>query len=295
VKQFEFTTLQIFVAVSESGSISRAAERVNLAVAAVSKRMLDLEAATGATLFDRHARGVTLTAAGKSLLHHARDLLARVDVMRADLSEYAKAIRGHVRLAANESAITQFLPNDLKHFVDSHPRLVVTVTELHTEGIISAVLEGRADVGIFVAGTAARDLTMYPYHSDELCVLVPVRHALARKRVVRFDELLQYDFVALQQGSALSELLLTKGVSRLNFRVQVRSFDSVCRMVEANLGIAVLPRRAIAPHETSMQLRLLTLNEPWARRELQIGVRAVERLPAPARALLDHLRASHLR
>lgn len=291
MKRFEFSTLQVFLAVAESGSLSRAAARVNLAVAAVSKRILDLEEAVGAALFDRHARGVTLTPAGTSLAHHARELLARVDAMRADLSEYARGIRGQVRLAANESAITQFLPAELKRFADAHPRLVVNVTELQTRGIVEAVLEGRADVGIFVSGPVPRELGVYPYRSDELCVVVPARHPLARRRTVRFDDLLEEDFVGLQPGSALSDLLIAKGVSRLKSRVQVRSFDSVCRMVEANLGIAVLPRGAAAPHASALQLRLVALDEPWARRDLVIGVRAIERLPVPARALLDHLRS----
>lgn len=292
MKQFEFSTLHVFVAIAETGSLSGAARRVNLAVSAVSKRLLDLENYSGTTLFDRHGRGVSLTPAGRSLLVHARDLLLRVDMLRADLSEFAKGSRGVVRLAANESVITQFLPDDLPAFLRQHPGIAVTVTELQSEGVVAAVLEGRCDLGIFVDGAVGQlGLATFPYRGDELCVVLPHRHPLARRRSARFEELLEHDFVAQERSSSISQLLVAKGVSRLRFRVQVRSFHSVCRMVEANLGLAILPRNVAALHARSMELTVIGLREAWASRQHLIGVRAVDALAHPARVLLQDLRA----
>lgn len=290
MKQFEFSTLHVFVAIAEAGSLSGAAKRVNLAVSAVSKRLHDLESHSGTTLFERHGRGVSLTPAGRALLNHARDLLLRVDAMRADLSEFAKGVRGNVRLAANESVITQFLPDDLPAFFLRQQRIVVTVTELQSEGVVAAVLEGRADLGIFVEGALGQQgLATFPYRTDELCIVVPQRHPLARRRGARFEELLEYDFVAHERSSSIAQLLLAKGVSRLKFRVQVRSFHSVCRMVEANLGLAILPRNIATFHQGGMGLVALALREDWAHRRHLLGVRAVAALAQPARVLLEHL------
>lgn len=295
MKQFEFSTLRAFVAVAEAGSISQASEDLNLAIAAVSKRIIDLEASAKVALFYRHARGVRLTPAGQALLHEAKDLLLRVDVLRANVSEYSRGVEGHVRMAVNESAISQCLPADIKAFLDRHPRLTIPIIEQNSDGVISTIEHGRADIGVFVDEAVHARLVTFPYYTDELCMVAPTTHELARRRRVRFDDLLDYDFIGLEYGSRLFNLLLKIGGPRLRFRIQVRSFDSICRMVGAGLGIAIVPRRAVEPHESSRRVRAIRLDEDWAHRQLLLGVRALESLPQPARRLLDHLRSAHRR
>ena len=120
-RRIDLTSLQLFVAVCELGSIGRAAEREFIAASAVSKRLSDLEATLETPLLYRHTRGVKLTPAGESLLHHARSVLFSLEKMQAELSEYADGVRGHVRMHANISAIVQFLPEDLGTFAQAHP------------------------------------------------------------------------------------------------------------------------------------------------------------------------------
>ena len=113
-RRIDLTSLQLFVAVCELGSIARAAQREFIAASAVSKRLSELEAAVETPLLQRHSRGVRLTPAGESLLHHARTVLFGLERMQGELAEYTEGVRGHVRVHANISAIVQFLPEDRK-------------------------------------------------------------------------------------------------------------------------------------------------------------------------------------
>ena len=147
-RRLDLTSLQLFVAVCELGSIGKAAEREFIAASAVSKRLADLETAVDTQLLYRHSRGVTLTPAGESLLHHARAVLFGLEKMQGELSEYAKGVRGHVRVHANISAIVQFLPEDLGAFARAQPEVKIDLEEHLSHQVIHAVREGAADIGI---------------------------------------------------------------------------------------------------------------------------------------------------
>ncbi len=147
-RRIDLTSLQLFVAVCELGSIGRAAEREFIAASAVSKRLSDLEATVDTALLYRHSRGVTLTPAGESLLHHARNVLYGLERMQGELSEYADGVRGHVRIHANMSAIVQFLPEDLGVFARKHGQVKIDLQEQLSPAVLAAVQEGTADIGI---------------------------------------------------------------------------------------------------------------------------------------------------
>ena len=153
--RIDLTSLQLFVAVCELGSIGRAAEREFIAASAVSKRLSDLEATVDTALLYRHSRGVTLTPAGESLLHHARNVLYGLERMQGELSEYAEGVRGHVRMHANMSAIVQFLPEDLGAFAREHSQIKIDLQEHLSPDVLSAVAEGTADIGICTLGNIA--------------------------------------------------------------------------------------------------------------------------------------------
>ena len=188
-RRIDLTSLQLFVAVCESGSIGRAAEREFIAASAISKRLAELEAAVDTPLLLRHSRGVALTPAGESLLHHARAVLFGLEKMQGELSEYAEGVRGHVRIHANISAIVQFLPEDLGAFVRAHPQVKIDLQEHLSPDILRAVQEGAADVGICHApGRGGRARTAQPpYRHDRLVLVVPQGHALAQHTAIGFD------------------------------------------------------------------------------------------------------------
>jgi DNA-binding transcriptional LysR family regulator len=290
--RLDLVSLSLFTLVVRSGSISKGAELAHLAVGAASKRISDLEDAVGAPLLERHSRGVKLTAAGQALHSHARRLLADVDHLAADLSDYAAGIVGVVNLWANTSAITQFLPSQLAAFAAANPGIRIELEERNSGEVVMAVLDGRADFGIFADRTPALGLRTVPYCRDRLVLVVPAKHPLAKRRAIRFAEALDFDFVSLSRETSLAQRLRLETEAlgrRLKLRIQVRSFDAMCLMVAAGLGVAVLPDAAIRPHLRSMGLRKVDLDEPWIDRELLIGARDLGALPRPARRLLDHL------
>jgi DNA-binding transcriptional LysR family regulator len=291
----DLTTLKIFVSVAECSNLTRAAEREHLAVSAVSKRIAELEELVRTPLLQRQARGVSLTPAGQSLLHYARQMMQVVQRMDAELAEYASGIKGHVRVHAVASALTQFLPEEIQSFLAYYPLVHISMEERTGKAVVLAVADGTADVGVITSGTPFAGLMAFPYHRDRLVIGVPKGHPLSRRKSVRFSEALKYAFVGPHAESSLSALMAgtAKACGQpLQQRVQASSFDAMCRLVETRLGITMLPEGVLAPHAAAGRIKVLRLDEQWAWRQLHLVVRDPEPLSPIAKTLLDHLQRS---
>lgn len=297
MKQLEFMTLKLFAAVAEGGSISAAAEKCHLTIAAVSKRIRDLEKSSGSQLFLRHARGMTLTSAGHALLRYAREIIFTVDRMEGELRHIARGVVGTVRVAAAGSAVAHFLPEDLKQFAERNPNVAIDLSEESTsEEALAAVLEGRVDIGIVFTPAEHPALVSHEYHRDSLCVVVPRQHALARHERVRFADLLAYDFIAPARRSSVMHMLVAHSGGKMKTRIHVRSNHAICRMVGAGLGIAICPLESVRSYKQSQDIRGLELDEPWAQRQLVLAVRSGEEgLAGAAQLFLAHCRESAAR
>ena len=288
----DFVTLRLFCAVAQAGSVTRGAEACSLAVSAASRRLSDFENASGTRLFDRTSRGVQLTPAGHLAMQHALRLFQGFEQFSSEIRDYTKGIRGHVRLWANMSALTEFLPGCLFTFMAEYPDIHVELEEQLSGDIVRAVVEGVADIGIFAENTAVGDLNVERFQQDLLVAVCAHNHPLGKRKRVSFRECLKYDFVGLNRGSSLLELTSRAAEQYgevMRVRVQVRSFDAMCQMINANLGIGVLPvavLRNTQPHP----LKTVHLSEPWARRNLLLGVSPS--CSAAAGLLRDHLRLS---
>ena len=295
-RRIDLTSLQLFVAVCELGSIGRAAEREFIAASAISKRLSDLEATLGITLLYRHARGVDLTPAGESLLHHARSMLYSLEKMQGELSEYAEGVRGHVRVHANISAIVQFLPEDLGAFVQTHDAIKIDLEEHLSSEVVRAVQEGAADLGICHVPDGAGDLQTQPYRQDRLALIVPAGHPLAAGGAIDFVDALDFDHVGLHTNSsiyvAMHQAALDAGRS-VRLRIHVTGLDAMCRMIDNGLGIGVMPQRAFELMRGGIGRRLVSvaLNDAWALREIRLVARDFSTLPVAARTLVQHLQA----
>ena len=295
-RRIDLTSPQLCVAVCELGSIGRAAEREFIAASAVSKRLSDLEAAVDTALLYRHSRGVTLTPAGESLLHHARTVLFGLERMQGELSEYAEGVRGHVRVHANISAIFQFLPEDLGAFARQHSQIMIDLQEHLSPDVLHAVQEGAADLGICSLGagngSGGTPLHSRPYRSDNLVLVVPQTHTLATREAIKFEEVLDWDIVGLHGASSIS-LAMRQAAAQagrpLRQRIQVTGLDAMCRMIDNGLGVGLLPDRAFALMQGVGHLAAVRLDEPWARRELRLVARDFDALPVTARLLVEHL------
>jgi DNA-binding transcriptional LysR family regulator len=288
----DLTSLKLFVAVAECANLTRAAEREHLAVSAISKRIAELEDLVHTPLLQRQPRGVTLTPAGQSMLHYARQMLQLVERMDAELGEYAAGVKGHVRLHAVASALTQFLPEEIESFLARYPRINIALEERTGKAVVLAVASGAADLGVIASQTPSAGLATYPYHADQLMIGAPVGHPLARRKSVRFAEVARHPFVGPHAESSLSALLAeaarNSGVT-LTQRVQASSFDAMCRLVETRLGITLLPEAVLAPYAAAGRLAMVRLDEKWGVRHLQLVVRDPEQLSPIAKTLLDHL------
>ncbi len=292
-RRIDLTSLQLFVAVCELGSIGRAAEREFIAASAVSKRLSDLETAVDTALLYRHSRGVTLTPAGESLLHHARTVLFGLERMQGELSEYADGVRGHVRMHANISAIVQFLPEDLGAFARAHNQVKIDLQEHLSPDVLHAVQEGAADLGICnTGGHGASTLQSRPYRSDHLMLIVPAGHALSARAAIYFEEVLDWDIVGLHANSSISLAMraaAAQAARPLRQRIQVTGLDAMCRMIDNGLGVGLLPDRAFALMHGVGRLAAVPLQDAWAHRELRLVARDFDALPVTARLLAEHL------
>jgi DNA-binding transcriptional LysR family regulator len=287
----DLASLALFVRIAQTRSITKAAQAGHIALAAASRRVAQLEDQFGVQLLHRTARGVELTPAGNALLFHARQMLGKVDEMRAEISDYSKGAKGMVRVAANASALAQYLPRDLAEFAAGHPAIKLSLGEERSVAIVDAVRAGATDVGIVMEGAEAPGLELYDYRTDLLCAVVPRKHP-ARARKLAFARLLDNDFVGLEGNTVISQILLAQAAQSgkpLRLRMQVKSFDVVARLVQAGLGIGVLPEEAALAFAKPMGLRLILLTDAWAQRRMFVCVRQYASLSAPARLLVDSL------
>jgi DNA-binding transcriptional LysR family regulator len=291
---FDLTDLHVFRHVVETGSITRGAERAHLALAAASTRIRNMEAELGASLLVRRRQGVTPTQAGRTLLQHARTILRQAERLREDLGAYGGGLAGQIRVLSNTNALTEFLPEALSSFLSAHPNVSVDLEERLSDEIVGLIAEGVADLGIVAATVDVAPLQTYPFRKDRFVLVVARNHPLAKRSKLAYGQLLDYDFVGLDRASALQRFLADKAArsgKSLRLRVQLRSFDAVCRLVECDVGIGIVPETTARRVSKTMAIAPVTLSDPWAARELKICIRNIDDLSPYTRDLVAHLRA----
>jgi DNA-binding transcriptional LysR family regulator len=289
---FDQLDLRLFRAIAQLSGITRAAESLHLSVPAASARVKALEEHAGVPLLYRHSRGVRLTPAGEAFLHHARGILQQTEQLRAELEEYGRGLRGHVRIQANTTAVTDILPAVLPAFLKAHPSVNVELQEKQNPEIALGVLDGHADVGIVSTRMETPGLRAIHFSTDRLVLVVPRGHRFARRKEIAFHETLDEPQVGMHAGSTLRDHLgkVTAQIGKpLRLRVELSSFDAVCRMVAAGVGIGIVPDMSARRHVAELPLVQVELTDAWRVRERYVLVREGEILPAYAQALIDTL------
>ena len=279
--------MRLFTAVCEEKDLTRAAAREGIAASAVGKRMADFELAFGVTLFERLSKGMTLTPAEEALLHHARVALLNIEKIAVELSEYSQGVRGHVRMLSNLSAIVQFLPEDLSDFFRAHESLRIDLQERPSGQVVRGIEEGAAEIGIASGEAETRSLEAFHYRYDNLVLVV--------RPDLLFADTLDFDHIGLHAASSIylrSQYAATEAGKSMRLRIHVPGFDAVCRMVQANMAIGLIPDRAFDVIGAGMNLRSIRLRDEWAQRKLRIVVRDARHLSTTGRLVLDHLRAA---
>lgn len=212
--------------------------------------------------------------------------------MHADLADYAKGATGRVCLYANSSAMSQELPRQLTQWNTLHPGIRLDIREERSREILQAVREGVADVGI-VTTRPSEELRFVPYCQDRLCLIVPHDHPL-KMRHAPFEDLLGYDFVGLEDNAAITPLITEAAAAigmPLRLRMQVRSFEAVCRLIAAGQGVGVLPQGAVQIFRKEMALRFIEIDDNWADRQMYLCMRK-EQPSLTSLALFDYLSAN---
>jgi DNA-binding transcriptional LysR family regulator len=287
----DIDSLALFVQAAEMRNLTRAAEASHITVPAASRRLALLEHQFKATLFERHSRGLQLTPAGEHLFQLAREVIAGVHHMRAEMANYASGRHAVLRVHGNTSAMTQFLPADVADFQAAHEGVRIVLEECWSEEAVRRVKSGEADLGVVVQGCDAAGLWSRPYRSDQLAAVLRADDPLGGNTLA-FADLLERDLVGLEGSSTLTRLLTAQAAQQMRpmaLRVQVRSFEAVCRAVQAQLGIGILPLAAARSFAHTMQLKVLPLSDPWALRRMQLVTRAQPPSQTPLGTLLAHL------
>ncbi|MCC2595639.1 LysR family transcriptional regulator [Pusillimonas sp. MFBS29] len=289
---FDLTDMQLMVNVASMQSMTKGAERSFLSLPAASNRVKNLENHLGTALFYRNSQGVTLTPSGEAFVRHARIVMRQLEHLRGDIQEYASGVKGRVRVYANTTAMNEFMPNILAHYLGTHRDVNVELRERLSYLVVKAVADGSADIGITAQAGGGENIEFLPYRTDRLVLVTHRDHPLAGHDTIDFDDTLAYDYVGLSETSAIHAFLLQAAddLGRvLRFRVEVSNFEAACRMIASHVGIGVVPETAGRRYLKDLPLKLIALNDAWALRRLHICVRQFDRLPVFAKELVSLL------
>ncbi|MFD4838683.1 LysR family transcriptional regulator [Achromobacter sp. NPDC058515] len=275
--RYELTDLRLFLAIAEAKSLSGGANTVHLTASSASYRLKNLEFAMGVPLFKREARGMELTPEGDFVLKHVRSLLAGVERMHGEVSGFSSGLKGSVKLFANSSSLNGFIVPSLSRFLSANPNVNILLEERSSTTIEAAIAGREADIGIFAGHATSAGVNAVRYAIDELIIAAPLNHPVVESSPVRFPAVLDLDFVCMSRTS--SNYVFLRDMAKLagktpKVRIHVHTFDAVLSMVEAGVGVSLVPRSIAAAALREERIAAVELSEPWALRELTLVTQA---------------------
>jgi DNA-binding transcriptional LysR family regulator len=269
--------LRIFSRVAELGGFSRAAAALHLSQPAVSKSVRELERQLQVTLFDRSAGAHRLTDAGAALLARARELFAVERTAEEELRRLRGLEGGVLRIGASTTIATYLLPAYLARFRDAHPDVALRVATANTRDVARALVERRVEVALVEGPVDDPRLSVFSWRSDDLVLIAPPHHALAKKRRVAPADLATTPFIGRERGSGtrrVAEAALSEHGVSPPIALRLSSTEAIMRAVAAGLGVAIVSRAAIADQVALgriVVLRLRGLSFPRALNELRLS------------------------
>lgn len=294
MQDLDLKSLRLLVAVCDSQNIKLAAEQEHIEPSAISKRIAQLEAVLKTPLLVRGRRGVQPTPAGLALLEHARNVLHTMERIEVDVASFNRGIKGHVRLVASMSAIGESLLDDIAEFMrdDANRNIQVDIEERFSKDLVRVVGDGAASLGVCWDSIDFQGLERLPYRSDELVLAVHPDHPLAGRAKLRFEQTLEYEHVGLSPSTAVYSMLQRAAARAgrvISYRVVVTNFDAALRVVEADLGISVLPRQITTRGHREGRLQAIALADAWASRRFAICFRDKRALQPAAAQMVEFL------
>lgn len=259
--------LRYFREVAAHGSVRHAAERMFVAQSAVSRQVALLESELGVPLFERHARGMSLTEAGQLLLSYSNDQRSRFDELRGVIQEYETLRRGHAEIACVEGLLTSFMPDALRAFAEINPAISLGVASVGSQAVAEGVAEHRYDLGIVFGSSPRTDLVELARMPQPLFAAVSPAHPLARLDRCTLADIEPYPVVLPDRSFVIRQLI---------DRVCIARKLSLARMVESNtLAFAQALVTGSNTHVTFLTIDLLT---PSMKLGTLVGLTLDERL-----------------
>lgn len=290
---FDLADLRAFIAVADHASFSSAAGELHLSQSALSRRIERLESALGVRLFERTTRKVALSAVGREFLRHARDLLGGLEESMMRIRGVAEKMHGEVTVACVPSAVRYFLPQVLHDYHLQYPHIVVRIVDEGADAVLAAVARGEADFGLNYIGTQEPDLDFEPILKERFVLACRRDHPLARRKKVTWTELDHFDYMTVTKASGNRMVLdqaLVDGPVRPRWFCEVHHVLTLVALVEAGLGIAVVPRLAMPPADHPL-LVSVALVSPSVHRTIGLVRARARQLPPAAQHLHDMIRA----
>src|SRR5207253_7124386 len=275
----DLQSVKIFLTVAEERSFSRAAAKVHRTQPAVSQAVKRLEGELGEQLFDRSSKTGTLTDAGKVLQNYGERLVRLAEEAESAMRELRDLRRGRVLIGANEAAVHTLLPL-IARFRQGYPDIAIDVRRVPARQIAVEVLQGSLDFGALTFHPAEQGLLEVPVGSDELVLLVPPSHALAKRKQVAMEDIAEEPVVAHNDPSPARERVLRLFEERhvpLRMVISLPSLDGIKRAVELKLGVALLPRRCAITEIASGRLVAVPVVGISRRRQITLVCRKAHR------------------
>lgn len=300
--RYELKDLRLFLAIAHAGNLSAGASTVHMTASSASYHLKNLEYAVGSPLFLRTPKGMVPTPAGEVLVRHAQKVLTDVDLMHQELSEFSRNLRGRVRLQANSSSLNGFVIPSIARFLASNTSVNVELTEKESSTITLAIQEGQADIGIGAGLIALPGLHRRMYALDRLVCITAKDHPIAQLQCVAFEQVLEHDLVSMNSQS--SNFLFLSNQARLagkpmNVRVQAHDFSAVLHLVQARVGISIVPASIAEEATRNDTVATVAIADVWADRTLYLVTKETteqnDLIESFARILLNDPRVVHAR
>jgi LysR family transcriptional regulator, carnitine catabolism transcriptional activator len=289
----ELRHIEAFLAVARVGHFTRAAAALHLSQSALTVQIRQLEAALGVRLFDRNNRRVALTQAGRELVPPFERISLEVAAVLQHARDLSSHRRGTVTIAALPSIAAGLLPRAIAALAAAHDGLVVRVRDAIAARVLELVKAGEVDAGIGVVVRPDADVVADPLLTDRLAAFVPAGHPLARARRVRLRDLTSHPLILTGQDTSVRQILERMLVdARVPIQVaqEATYMSTAIGMVDAGLGVAVLPESAFTP-DLERRIRLVPIVDPVLRRDIAVLTRAGRSLSPAAQRLIEAMRA----
>lgn len=277
-----FAQLRVLVAVAEHGGFTAAAARLGMSQPAVSRAIAALEQELGAPLLSRGRNGAALTDAGTRVLAHARETVRHANLIREELAAVRGDVRGRLSVASFPTATAHLIPPLLRRFAERYPHVTVRLFEGTDQEARRWLDEGAADVAVVTL--PARGVDAHELARDEMVAVVPADHRLAALTTASFGELAREPFVLSTGGCEpiIAAAAREAGI-RLRYAYEAREVATVLAMVEAGLGVSVVPTLALEASRAGIAAVPLAPSVP---RTLALAVRTDAHQSPVARAFL---------